>query len=218
MPRTGEDYATPTLFTALHCTQLSHHQPSTYKVYRLSNNTMASTPITASTSSNFEAIINGALTKYASQTGHDLRNHPLASEIDRCDSAESILVIFQEQAKAFHEFRNDDPKLIKYLQPVVSGLYILSASPALSTSVSLVSPSNFFCYLTVFSMVSSCRCFPQRRQFFPGSVSFYPYVPSTLSPLALLITGITRRPSPLGQAMTPLSRSLNASKTLLGGS
>jgi len=136
---------------SLHCTQLSHHQPSIYKVHRLSHNTMASTPITASTSSNFEAIINGALTKYASQTGHDLRNHPLASEIDRCDSAESILVIFQEQAKAFHEFRNDDPKLIKCLQPVVSGLYILSASPALSTGVSLVSPSNSFCSLTVFS-------------------------------------------------------------------
>jgi hypothetical protein len=90
----------------------------------------------------FEAILNAALAKYTKQTGHDLHNHPLASKIDRCDSAESILAIFQDQAKAFQEFRNRDPKLLKYLRTTVDGLYALSTAPALSTAIGLVSPTN----------------------------------------------------------------------------
>ena len=107
---------------------------------------MSSTPKATS----FEGIFNAALAKYADQTGHNLSNHPLASKIDGCDSAESILAIFQEQAKAFHEFRIGDPKLMKWLQPVVTGLYTLSASPALSGGVSLVSAPSFFFLLTIF--------------------------------------------------------------------
>lgn len=99
---------------------------------------MSSTPDTI----NFEAIFNAALAKYSNQTGHDLRNHPLASTIDGCDSAESILAIFQEQAKSFHEFSHGDPKLMKWLQPVVTGLYTLTTSPALSAGASLVSPQG----------------------------------------------------------------------------
>lgn len=82
------------------------------------------------------------MVKYTKQTGQDLRNHPLASKIDRCDSAESILAIFQEQAKAFQEFRDRDPKLLKYLRPTVDGLYALSTAPALSATIGLVSPTN----------------------------------------------------------------------------
>ena len=103
---------------------------------------MSSTPKTI----NFEGIFNAALAKYANQTGHDLGSHPLASKIDGCHSAESILAIFQEQAKSFHEFRGGDPKLMKWLQPIVTGLYTLSASPALSAGVSLVSPPKFFSF------------------------------------------------------------------------
>ena len=99
---------------------------------------------------NFEGIFNAALAKYTNQTGHDLGNHPLASKIDGYDSAESILAVFQEQAKAFHEFRHGDPKLMKWLQPVVTGLYALSASPALSDGISLVSPPNVLLFLSVF--------------------------------------------------------------------
>ncbi|KAN0111234.1 hypothetical protein V8E52_008714 [Russula decolorans] len=56
---------------------------------------------TTSTSSNFEVLFNAALAKYTNQTGNDLRNHPLAIMIDSCDSPDSILDIFQEQARAF---------------------------------------------------------------------------------------------------------------------
>src|SRR5712691_7140595 len=118
--------------------ELSRHlPPSTHNNWHIP---MSSTPKMI----NFEGVFNAALAKYANQTGHDLSNHPLASKIDGCDSAESILAIFQEQANAFHEFRHGDPKLMKWLQPVVTGLYTLSASPALRDGVSLVSTPKFF--------------------------------------------------------------------------
>ena len=83
---------------------------------------MSSASTTAS--SNFQAIFNSALVEYTKQTGKDLRNHPLASEIDSCDSADSIANIFKEQAKKFDEFRKgDSTKLVKWLEPVVKVLH-----------------------------------------------------------------------------------------------
>jgi hypothetical protein len=79
------------------------------------------------------------LDKYKKRTGQDLRNHPLAAIIDGCDTPKKILTIFQEQSRAFDEFRNGDPKLIKFLEPVVSGLEVISNSAA-SSGAGFVSP------------------------------------------------------------------------------
>ncbi len=105
---------------------------------------MSSTSNTTSSSSHFNVLLNAALTKYTEQTGNDLRDHPLASRIDSCDSAESILDIFQEQATEFDEFRKSDNKLFKWLAPVVKVLHALSTNKALSEHASLVSPANVF--------------------------------------------------------------------------
>jgi hypothetical protein len=105
---------------------------------------MSSTPNTTSSFSKSETIFNAALIKYSQQTKIDLRNHPLASKIKACNSAESILAVFQEQAKAFDEFRNGDPKLFKWLQPVVTGLYALSTNPAVNAGVSFVGLNKSF--------------------------------------------------------------------------
>jgi hypothetical protein len=113
--------------------------PSTQPQYYT---TSMSTPNSTFTTSNFEAIFNAALVEYTNQTGKDLRNHPLASKIDACDSAEAILDIFQAQAKTFDEFRKGSPKLIKWLEPLVNGLYTLSVSAALGAGISLVCPNN----------------------------------------------------------------------------
>ncbi|KAH9987726.1 hypothetical protein BJV74DRAFT_796411 [Russula compacta] len=47
---------------------------------------------------------------------------------------------FKSKALAFDEFRNGDPKLMKWLRPVVGGLHALSTSTALSTSATLALP------------------------------------------------------------------------------
>ena len=110
---------------------------------------MSSTP---STSSNFQAILDAALAEYFKKTGKDLRNHPLASEIEACDSTESMLAIFRKQASTFDDFRNGDPKLIKCLRPFVSNLYAITRSPALTAAVSgvsLVSHADLLCFLII---------------------------------------------------------------------
>jgi len=120
---------------------------------------MSEPPI--STSSHFEALFNAALANYSEQTGKDLRNHPFAHHIDRCNTPESLLAVFQEQAQTFDEFRNGDHRLIKWLQPIVSHLHALSTSSTLSGTVSAVSPGVlhfcvFFDVLTNLIGTSSC--------------------------------------------------------------
>jgi hypothetical protein len=100
---------------------------------------MAPVQSITTTQSGFEALLDAAVSKYKKRTGQDLRDHPLAAIIDRCQSLDAILAIFQEQSRAFDEFRNGDPKLIKWLTPVVNGLYAISTSTVISTAASLVS-------------------------------------------------------------------------------
>jgi hypothetical protein len=94
-------------------------------------------------SSNFETLFKAALAKYTKQTGKDLRDHPLADRIDSCDSPDSMLDIFKEQAQAFDEFRKDDTTLLKWLKPVVNVLHALSTNAVLTNSSSLVSSATF---------------------------------------------------------------------------
>jgi hypothetical protein len=116
---------------------------------------MSSTLVTTSTSANFDAIFGAALAKYSKRTRKDLRNHPLASKIDACTSAESVLVIVRGQAKAFDDFRNGDPKLIKCLEPIINCLYALSTSPVLTNVVGLVCPTTSlrFFFNVLFNLV-----------------------------------------------------------------
>ena len=100
---------------------------------------MLSASNTSSPQSNFKTLFDTALAKYAKCTGQDLLNHPLAAAIDRCDSSDEILVIFQAQSHAFDEFRNGDPKLSKWLRPLVKGLHAISTNTVLTTGACLVS-------------------------------------------------------------------------------
>ena len=103
---------------------------------------MSSPSNTAFSYSTFETFFNSALEKYAKQTGKDLRNHTLASEIDGCNSPDSILHIFQGQARAFDEFKRGDTKLFKWLRSIVNVLHALSTNEAIRDSVAHVSPTR----------------------------------------------------------------------------
>jgi hypothetical protein len=84
--------------------------------------------------SNFQVILGAALENYTKQTGNDLikHPHPLAARLRDCDSPDSILVVLQEQAQVFDEFRNGDPKLTSSLRSMVRGLLTLSINEAFS--------------------------------------------------------------------------------------
>jgi hypothetical protein len=91
-----------------------------------------------SQSSRFQALFESALQDYQSQTGTTLADHPLAQQLQNCDSADSVTAVLQEKARALSEFRGDDGKTMKSLNRVVSVLYPLSASSALGDAIGLV--------------------------------------------------------------------------------
>jgi hypothetical protein len=79
-----------------------------------------------------------ALNEYKQKTGEELRDHPLATKLRRCDSVGAIKAIFKDQANAFQQFRNGDHKLMKWINPVVDVLYTFNDT--LSGVASMVRP------------------------------------------------------------------------------
>jgi hypothetical protein len=121
---------------------------STHNIRYLPHCPMSSTSNTTSATSNFKAFFDAALKDYTKKTGKDLcdLDHPLASKLDSCDSPDSILNVFQEQAREFGEFRKGDTKLLKWLKPIVKILHPISTNKVLGDSVSSVNPAAFINY------------------------------------------------------------------------
>ncbi|KAH9037401.1 hypothetical protein EDB83DRAFT_2524665 [Lactarius deliciosus] len=97
---------------------------------------MSQTPTTAAASSRFQAIFQAALKSYQRQTKKDLIAHPLASQLQSCDSTGAILAVLQDQVQEFDQARSGDERLTKWLIPTVNVLYMFSAT--VSEGVGLV--------------------------------------------------------------------------------
>jgi hypothetical protein len=87
--------------------------------------------------STFQSIFEGASKEYKKKTGQDLRTHPLAAELDQCNSPDGVLDIFRKQADALDRTEERDQTLVEWLDPVVHILYTLSAT--IGGSVGMVS-------------------------------------------------------------------------------
>jgi hypothetical protein len=79
-------------------------------------------------SSHLQVLFESALQDYEKQTGTALANHPLAEQLENCNTAESISALLQEQSQAFSKFRGGDGRIIRSLKSVVSILHTLSTS------------------------------------------------------------------------------------------
>ena len=83
-------------------------------------------------------MLDAALIKYKEKTGEDLQAIWLASELQSCESVDSVLDILRDQANALD--RSGDRKLMNWIDPVV---HVLSRfSDALGGGVSLVCIMN----------------------------------------------------------------------------
>jgi len=118
---------------------------------------MSSTPYTTTRSSNFAALFDVALAKYTKLSGRDLRDHPFAYMIDWCESPDVVLAIFQEQSMAFDQFRNGDPKLVKWLAPLVNGLHAISTNVVISAGASLTFPPANIIFSAVGILLSMAK-------------------------------------------------------------
>ena len=90
---------------------------------------------------NFQLILD-ALDKYAEQTGINLKENPFAEKIRGCDSPGSILLLLQENAIAFKEYRDQNRKFIDCLSPVVQ--FVHAFSQILGDAAGLVSSERSF--------------------------------------------------------------------------
>ncbi|KAH9956631.1 hypothetical protein BC827DRAFT_748423 [Russula dissimulans] len=80
--------------------------------------------------STFQSIFDAASREYEKRTGRDLRTHPLAAEFDQCNSPDAVLDIFQKQTDALDQAGKSGQTLVKWLNPTVHLLYMLSATIA----------------------------------------------------------------------------------------
>jgi hypothetical protein len=99
---------------------------------------MSQVPSTSTSTSNFQSIFNAALKAYEKKTKNDLLAHPLAAQLQACNSPGDILVILQDKVKEFNQSRSADERLSRWLNPTINVLYAFSA--ALGGGVGLVGP------------------------------------------------------------------------------
>ena len=98
---------------------------------------MSQTHANASSSSNFQSLLNAALEAYEKQTRKKLFTHPLAAQLQSCNSPAAILSILQDVIQQFDSRRRSDERLTNWLNPTVNVLYAFSST--LSQGVALVS-------------------------------------------------------------------------------
>jgi hypothetical protein len=103
-----------------------------FLTYHMSHN---HTPASSS-STNFQVIFNNALNTYKRRTKNDLLMHPLAAQLQACDSPGAVIAILQQQVQELNQSGGGDSKLTKWLNPTVNVLYAFSA--ALGEGVGLV--------------------------------------------------------------------------------
>jgi hypothetical protein len=77
-----------------------------------------------SSSSNFQLILDNALKVYEKRTKRNLVAHPLASQIQACDSPGDILAVLQRQI--LDQSRSADGRWTKWLDPTINVLLTFS--------------------------------------------------------------------------------------------
>jgi hypothetical protein len=113
-----------------------HHPPTTNKL--LSSAFMSNSHLTSNSSSYFQLIINNALKVYEKRAKKDLLAHPLAAQLQACNSPDAILTILQQLVQRPDQPQSsDDDRWTSWLDPTVKVLYALSAT--LGEGVGLVS-------------------------------------------------------------------------------
>ena len=86
--------------------------------------------------SNFQLIFSTALKAYERRTKTDILAHPLASQLQACNSPASILDVLKGQVDDLDQARRRDERLTKWLNPTINVLLAFSAT--VGEGVSLV--------------------------------------------------------------------------------
>jgi hypothetical protein len=90
--------------------------------------------------SNFQLIINDALKVYRKRTKNDLLLHPLAAQLQTCQSPSDILAILQQQVQGLDQSQGGDDRWTKWLDPTINVLLTFSQTAG---TVGLVCPRTW---------------------------------------------------------------------------
>ena len=112
--------------------------------------------------SNFQFILD-AVDRYSEQTGINLMENPFANKVKGCDSPAAVLLLLQENLKAFKDYRDNNRKFIECLSPVVQVVHTFSG--ILGEAGGLVSRVTHF-PIDLFSL------FPHKTPFQPAKLIF----------------------------------------------
>ena len=93
-----------------------------------------SSTVTPSTDS--ETIFKTAFEAYKEQTKEDITSHPLAVQLQSCDSPSAILAVLRAQGQAFDQSRSGEERLTSWLDSTVNVLCAFST--ALGSSIGLL--------------------------------------------------------------------------------
>ena len=89
---------------------------------------------------NFQLLFNNALKAYEKRTKNDLLAHPLAAQLQTCNSPGAILAVLHQQVQDLDQSRTADERWTRWLDPTVNVLYVLSGT--LGEGVGLVCLSS----------------------------------------------------------------------------
>jgi hypothetical protein len=133
----------------------------------------------SSSSSNFQSVLNAAIDAYEKKTKSKLLTHPLAAQLQSCNSPTAILSVLQDLIQQFDRRRSSDERLTNWLKPTVNVLYALSST--LGQGVGLVSLNSLVSWNLCPDCHSSGILTRQRGILRHRRPSFSEYHPRSLS-------------------------------------
>ena len=104
------------------------HSPPIYHLPHLPQATMSSTPSPSTSRSNLDSIFNAALQAYKKKTGKDITSHPLASELQSCNSPDTVLAVLRTKIPSLDQSQGGEERFSKCLTPIINVLYAFNAT------------------------------------------------------------------------------------------
>jgi len=89
---------------------------------------MSSIPSPSTSRSNLDSIFNAALRAYKKKTGKDISSHPLATELQSCNSPDSILAVLRRQIPSVDRPQSGEESFAKCLTLIINVLYAFTAT------------------------------------------------------------------------------------------
>ena len=121
-------------------------------------------PTSTVPTSNFNLIFEKALKAYKNKTRQRLTTHPLAAQLDKCDSHAAVLAILQDQVDQFNQSRSSDERLQRWLSPTINVL--LAFTETLGEGISLV---NIALSVIDLALIRSGQAFSPAKAIFVGA-------------------------------------------------